>query len=252
MQVPDKTYELQSQLADYCRTGINSLPEDAVHPEHVKHYRRLVYNVIEDSLSSAYPLTRKLLGQESWDQIVHEFFRSHKCRSAQVWKMPGEFYEYISEINSTLKEEYPILTDLLLFEWMEIVVFMMEDIKVDYAEEGSYSEDRLVLNPEIRIIGLNYPVHLKNASKITAGDKAQYYVLVFRNPENHKVQFMNITALHVKLLEYMTEKPRGFSEMAAYLRSVLAPANSDNIHAELEQFIYKSVEKKLILGFSKI
>ena len=40
------TKEIQSKLADYCRTGELSLTTE-VNQKHVHHYRRLVYNIIE-------------------------------------------------------------------------------------------------------------------------------------------------------------------------------------------------------------
>ena len=94
MQIQTDTYQQQSDLAKYCRTNIldNSLK---VRKDRVHHYRRLIYNVVEDSLQAAYPLLNNLLSEKQWNQLVNDFFATHSCQSTQIWKMPGEFYEFI-------------------------------------------------------------------------------------------------------------------------------------------------------------
>lgn len=60
MQLLNHTHQHQSALAAYCRTG--ELPDiPGVVMENVPQYRRLVYNVIDDMLQNAYPLTYEYL-----------------------------------------------------------------------------------------------------------------------------------------------------------------------------------------------
>ena len=108
MQLLDSTYKHQSNLAAYCRTG--KLPEiPGIISENVSQYRRLVYNVVDDMLQNAYPLTVDLFTKKEWDKTVNDFFTNHPCQSPQVWYMPKEFYNYLTEIKNPLLKKYPFL-----------------------------------------------------------------------------------------------------------------------------------------------
>ena len=98
MLLHDTTRRYQSALAGYCRSG-QLEPIPGIHNEHISHYRRLVYNVVDDMLQNAYPLTHALLGAIEWKNLVNEFFTHHPCQSPQVWYMPKEFYQYLVTVN---------------------------------------------------------------------------------------------------------------------------------------------------------
>ncbi|HEY0298656.1 MAG TPA: DNA-binding domain-containing protein, partial [Arachidicoccus sp.] len=127
MQPLTKTFEQQSKLAFFCRTGKYETLEN-VNENNVYHYRRLVFNVVEDMLQSAYPLASELLTKEEWINVTKDFFANHPCVSPQVWSMPKEFYEYLFAIeHHPLMTKYPFLQELLWFEWLEVEMYMMED-----------------------------------------------------------------------------------------------------------------------------
>ena len=197
----------QSRLAMYCRTG-DLLPIKGLTDNRVQTYRRLVYNVIDDTLQSAFPLTYDLLTTEEWDEIVNLFFSNHACQSTSVWKMPFEFYQFIENSAGELKEKYKFLAELLLFEWTEIEIYMMPDIQYpDYKPNGGWLGEIIAINPEYKILHLNYPVHLKNPNNVTAKDIGEYFVLIFREKESGKVHFLNLSVYFSWLIEKIgTEK----------------------------------------------
>ena len=80
MLLSPNTYKELSSFATYCRTGDFSFT-GKVDKERVSHYRRLVINVVRDSLNAAYPLTRNLVEQEEWDSLVEQFFTYYACQS---------------------------------------------------------------------------------------------------------------------------------------------------------------------------
>jgi len=103
----NKTFALQTDLGLYCRTGINQ-PKTSIQ-EHTFHYRRLVYNAVKDTLKTAYPLTRKLIGKERWKKSVAHFFENHKCETPQIWKLPVEFFIIIMKIHCLSKSNFHLL-----------------------------------------------------------------------------------------------------------------------------------------------
>jgi len=126
MYLSQYTETQQNNFAKFCRTNelqsIDGLTENRIH-----HYRRLIYGVIDDSLRSAFPLTENLLTADEWKFLVDEFKAKHNSQSPQIWQMPYEFYQFIDTNAFEAKIKYPHLIDLLLFEWKEIELYMMED-----------------------------------------------------------------------------------------------------------------------------
>lgn len=176
----DIAFDQEKKFAGYCRTG-NFVRLKKTTPNRLPHYRKLVFNVIDDTLQTAYPLTFGLLTKPEWKELVNDFFGTHNCQSYQVWKMPYELYQYVLNNRLSIKQKYPQLLNLLLFEWMEIEVFMMEDIETpSFKTSGQLITDDLILNPEHFLLATEYPVHYKKAKEISAADKSIYYILIFR------------------------------------------------------------------------
>ncbi len=250
MLLQKSTYKQQSDLARFCRTG--ELEETViVRPDRVGHYRRLVYNIVDDSLVSAFPLTNNILTEEQWDGLVDNFFSTHSCQSAQIWEMPKEFYQYFRDNESPLKEHYPYIIDLLLFEWMEIEVFMMEDEEFhEVSDEGDILTGILAINPEYRIISVSYPVHLMQAGEITAADKGDYYILIFRERDTGRVQFIDLSAVFVLIIENISKGLKLndiLPEIAHYLKLDSLEVLIENV----KPFINMLKEKGFVLGFNR-
>ncbi len=248
MLLQESTYKQQSDLARFCRTG-ELADTTIVRPDRVGNYRRLIYNIVDDSLESAFPLTKNLLSDKQWDALVNDFFTNHACQSAQIWKMPQEFYQYFRDNNSLLKSHFPYLEDLLLFEWVEIEVFMMDDIEFPKViADGDIFNDVIALNPEFKIITVSYPVHLKSAGEITSEDKSEYYVLLFREKETGKVQFIDLSAVYTLIIENIAKGLR----LKDILRGIAGHLNLDSMEVlfgNVKPFIEKLKEKEFVVGY---
>jgi len=238
------SYKHQSSLANYCRTG-EYTPIPGVKEKNVGRYRQLIFNVVNGSLQSAYPLTYSLLGEEEWHELAHTFFSSHRCQSPLVWQMPKELYEFVVEENYPLAKKYPFLSDLLLFEWKEVEVYMMEDIEPYPFTKKRINDAGLVLNPEIQVLSLEYPVHLKNAKEISEKDKGVYFVSLHREPETGRVLFTNMQYPHVQVIEKLAQEPVNFEEL---LKIFLQYAPEEQARRALRDFVYASLDSKLFLG----
>jgi hypothetical protein len=242
------TQQQQSDLAGYCRTHKLS-DELQVRRERVHHYRRLVFNVVNDSLQSAFPLTKNLLEDKRWDQLVHQFFAGYKPQSPQVWKMPGEFYEWFSKSEQPLRDDFPFMDELLHFEWLEVVLFMMEDIPYPIShKQGNWMDSTVAVNPEFRIIQTNYPVHLKKAAKIQDADKGDFFILMFREKNTGRIQFMDLSPFFAVVVENIA--------LGNNLRSILLAVQEQMPQTSLMAlqentipFLEKLKDKGFIFGF---
>lgn len=245
-----KAFAEEKKLADYCRTGTYTRIQGIV-PGRVQYYKSLVWNVIDDSLATAFPLTKQLLTQKEWDDCVRLFFSTHYCNAYQVWKMPYEFYTFLAREPHVLKEKYPFLISLLQFEWKEIEMFMMEDRPaLEYTNQGHLLIDALVLNPELEIIRLDYPVHIKQPSDILENDKAEYYVLIFRKPDTSDIEFVELSPIFVWLIENIIHNQHSAYRLAQEAANLFGYSQEDLIHHFII-FLSQMQKQKLILGFKK-
>ncbi|MEX0813592.1 MAG: putative DNA-binding domain-containing protein [Chitinophagales bacterium] len=246
----ESTLRYQNKLASFCKTGIlPSIP--GVDEKHVHQYHRLVKGVFDDSLTKAYPLTHSLLSKGEWDSLVNEFRISHKSQSPQIWRMPYEFFTYFKgESNLKIVKKYPFIIDLLLMEWLEIEVYMMEDEKTpDYYTERDHKEQGLILNPEIRVCSLEFPVHLKKAKDIKPYDKGLYLLSLHRHPESGNVIFTELGTAHVLLMELLQFQESIQVNYEDMLEIFMRYAAKEEAEKALEIFITSALKSRLILGF---
>lgn len=250
MLLKEETKSLQSKLAEYCRTGELSLTSE-VNQKHVHHYRRLVYNIIDDILESAFPIFFGYASDEMWDEMVNDFFKNHNCQTPQVWKLPGEFYEYACAQNWKEKYQLPFLEDLLLFEWIEMNIHTMKDEPYPaFKNEGDWEKNKIALNPEYRIISAQYPVHTTAPEHLSEQTKGQYFILIFRQPETGSVQFLDISILYALTIEKL-EEGKNLTEVAAELQQVFSLPDANEIKKHLLAFLHDMKERGLVLGFKK-
>lgn len=250
MYLNQDTQNIQSNLARYCRTGIYTAME-GVSEERVQHYRRLVFNQVKNTLNQAYPITREWLNAEDWMMLIHSFFEHHDSQTPKIWQMPREFMEYVVNKDFSAKLDKPSLNDLLRFEWIEIEVHTMPDVKIKPVElNGDYLKDTLVLAPEYSLQKLEYPVHILNAD-LAVEKKGDWFVYVFRNLATGVVQFLNISVLHTFILEKLYEKPQPIHKLLPYISSIFGLTDKQQITSHLNNFITDLHKKEAIVGFKR-
>lgn len=249
MQLLESTFAHQSNLAAYCRTGkLPGIP--GVIRENLPHYRRLVYNVVDDMLQNAYPLAHELLTAKEWKMAVNDFFTNHSCQSPQVWYMPKEFYQHLAGTKHPLLKKYPFLEELLWFEWVEVELFMMADKIVQADKTGDVLFSRLVLNPEHQLLSFNYPVQSKNAHFITLADKGTYFVIAHRNTEG-EVIFTDSSPALLRMVEYLSERPLSIKELFNEFQQEYNMILSSEDQKAIIQFFENAYKQQLIIGFGK-
>jgi hypothetical protein len=248
MYLNNDTIELQEKLAQYCRTGIFTKLE-GVDENRVTHYRRLVFNNINNTLKQAYPITQEWLTKAEWDLLVQSFFKEHLAQTPKIWEMPKEFMEYVKDKKLAYQLAKPSLNDLLLFEWLEIEVHTMPDTDVLFVKDhGDYLKETVVLNPHYCLQHLQYPVHVLNAGE-AIHKKGDWFIYLFRHPDTGAVEFLNISALHVFVLEKLYDEPQPFEGILSLVSSVFGIADIEYIRKHFIQFFTDLQNKGAILGF---
>ncbi len=247
MLLPE-TIDIQTKLGNYTRTGI--LPEiPGIHTNHVKQYRRLVFNVIKNNIFQAFPIAAKIIGKEQFTNMIDEFFRLHDAQTSQVWLLPGEFYEFAITNDWNEKHSFPWLTDLLLFEWIEIKVHTMPNgPRPNTQLAGHIFSSQLVINPDFELINLSYPVHILPV-KEAVHKKGVYYLLIYRNPESGKVHFINLSVLHVMIIESLKNNRDSLNNILPSIAKIFHIKDVFQFQTAIKSFILDLIDQQFVLGF---
>lgn len=248
MNLREETIRNMELLGEYSRTGIRQ-NLSGITPGRIHHYRRLVTNVVNDTLRTAFPITVAALGEDAWQELVDEFFSEGFPRTPQVWKMPFEFYQYHAERETRSRNSLLFLDDLLYFEWMEIEIHTMPDRPYpDFVSEGDLFKDRLAFNPEYEIVRLEYPVHTHPVSEAIYM-KGDYFALLYRMPESGHVQFLNISALNVYIITRLQEEKVAPGELTNEFARVAGIESGKYLEEALKLFLGDLLGRKMILGY---
>lgn len=248
MKLSEKTKAAQGALADYCRTGAD-INVPGARKKRLPHYRRLVRNVIHNTLEQAFPITYELLETDTWENLVDEFFVRHNPQTPQVWKLPEEFYHFLRDHGYAEKLNRPYLNDLLHMEWIEIEVHTMPDEKIPlFSTSGDLENDVLICTPEFQMIELEYPVHLMSAAD-SLKNKGRYYLLVFREHDTGNVKFMNLSILLAYIIEQLHFHKKTLNETLQEVKPLFGISDMDDASKKIRHFLGLMQNQKFLLGF---
>lgn len=248
MPLEATTHETQSQLADYCRTGIYQ-PIAGVDPERAAVYRRLVWNTVSEALNKAYPIACHWLGPEKWEELTSEFFAQWRSKTPYFWMMPKELYLFVEESDGSTRWGVPYLRDLLLFEWIEIELFMMANrTPLLHRKEGDVMRDQMVLNPEGRVDGLHYPVYKSHPEELNQCS-GTYFLFSYRHPVELETCFIELSPICAVMVELLMQAPLSGEELVATLIEQFELEEGDHIYRFAENFFTGLLSQGAVLGF---
>ena len=248
MRYTKKTYIDEQKLVDWVRTG-NPVNITVTRRDGLKQYRRLFRNNIHNTLVQSFPIAFEVLSKEEWNQLVDDFFALGQVTDGRVWLMAEKFYEFAVENKYAESFDKPWLNNLLLFEWVEIEVHTMNDIPKEHLlHSGDSLNDVIEINPEYRLINLEYPVHLYAASQ-TAQKKGSYFLLVYRDPESFKVKFSNLHPLAVVVFEKIRTERKSLQQIIDEMDSLQEIPIGDTQKLELQSFVKLMLDEKAFLGY---
>ena len=250
MPLSAETKRLMGTLYDYVRTGREVVLPNA-DGDRLSNYRRLVRNIFDDTLRRAYPITFEVLSAEEWDDMINTFMEKARPQTPYIWKMPFEFYEFAVNEDFAAQFDRPYLDDLLFFEWIEIEIFTMPDQAIpDFRNEGDFLNDKIVVNPDFRIIELAYPVHTMPAAE-AVNHEGQYFVLSFREQESGEVRFVDLSPLLAFVWQELAAKPVTGHQLLQRVYAALPEISEDQLMPVVLPFLNDMLLQGAILGFAR-
>lgn len=197
--------ELQYQFTRHIRDPEHAPAPADVEDRRMQIYRDLFYNNVEDFLASGFPVLRKITDDESWHEMVRDYFRSHLARTPLFPKMTQEFLQYLDQEREAQQGDYPFMKELAHYEWLELAIAIdtreIDEVEVD--REGDLLKAIPVLSPLAWPFAYRYPVHriAPDFLPTEPGDQATYLV-VYRD-RHDEVGFLELNPVSARLLELM-------------------------------------------------
>jgi hypothetical protein len=190
----------QLTLARYLRSPDKARQPPGVEPRRLAIYERLVYNNIENFISSGFPVLRSLYTEEDWHPLVREFIERHPCHTPYFLEIGQEFLQFLLEEYQRREVDPEFMAELSHYEWVELAL----DVAEQELPPASDWEDPLAVVPRLSplawLLSYRYPVqHIGPGFRPDAPGEPVYLV-VYRDRAD-QVRFMELNAVTARLVE---------------------------------------------------
>ena len=201
--------ELQLDFTAHVRNPqINGIPK-GVEPRRMKIYTELLFNNVENFLSTTFPVTRATFSDEDWQALVRDYLHRHKATSPYFLEIPQEFMEYLSATRAApdliaTQNDPPWLLELCHYEWVELALDVADlELPWDQVDpNGDFMSSRWVVSPLIWSLGYHWPVHTIGPGNKSAIEQSPTFLIVFRD-RSDKVRFMESDPTTSRFLELL-------------------------------------------------
>ena len=222
----------------------NPMPAD-VNGQRMDMYRELFFNNIEGFLSGNFPALRKILDDQQWSALAHDFYAKHACQSPHFSQIPEEFLDYFQNERDGSKD-FPFMLELAHYEWVEMALSIaMEEVADDHLD--NLLDQPVALSPLAWSLAYQYPVHKIGPAFLPLEAPEQFTFLIVYRDRDDDVQFMEITPITYRLLEIIQEQEKSLAEDC--LKQIARESNHPNpehIVAGGLQILKELAEKRII------
>ena len=240
-------YEFTAHLRDPDHT---SAPDD-IEDRRMEIYRGLLYRNIQNFISSAFPVLRKLYDEDDWHRMVRHFFANHESTSPYFRDISREFLDYLQNEREPQPEDPAFINELAYYEWVEIYL-THADIEPDMSNidpDGDLMQGRPVLSPLTDLRGYNFPVHkIKPDFQPEQAGRQPIFLMVYRDSQ-YKIGFMELNPLTASLVEQIkVDSLKTGKQLLKEIAETLQHPDPDAVYRGGEQALKQLRAKDILLG----
>ncbi|MBA2728838.1 MAG: putative DNA-binding domain-containing protein [Parachlamydiaceae bacterium] len=238
--------ELQRKFFDSLRTGREDNFPEVQHSFYL--YHKHLKKKLSTLLINCFPLTQEIVGEEKWETLIAHFLANAATPTEGPLSLCQAFYCYLLAHIPSIKDAAKHLRDVVIFEYILIDLFYMENLPhVNYSLNGNRLESPLVLNPEHRLVCLDYPV-FQNTKFLE--QKNAHYLFMYRHPTLFTVEFIEISALYYNALQQLAIQPISILTAIENAASACSVNINDVDMHEILDFVTELQEHGAIFGFA--
>ncbi len=192
----------------------------------LKVYGMLVGYRFEEVIDNAFARLKPFYSEAAWQTLVQHFI-ARGGRAPYIWQVPDEFRRMVKK-----EEKRPWVNELFWYEWIEIA---LHKARAKRSKKRALSFDKTArLSPTVRIKHLHYPVHRRDDDSALEEAKGDFYLMLYRNPEDDEIMVTELTPFMYRVLKRLSNHPtlgdsvdeaaRHFGEKPKEVREVIFPA----------------------------
>ena len=225
----------QFAFAAHIRDPENVAAPAGVEDRRMAIYRELFFNNIRNLLAKMFPVIRKLHTDDKWHKMIRQFMQKHRAETPYFLQLPQEFLAFLQNEYAPADDDFPFLTELAHYEYVELAVSISEDDDdvTDVDPDGDLLQGIPVKSVLTWVYAYQYPVHRISTSYIPDTAAAQpVFLAIYRQP-NDKVAFLELNPVTARLLELVDNNDSGRSG-ADLLRSLADEMNYTDTDAFIQ------------------
>ena len=242
----ERQYAFAAHLRDPARNAVAGIEE-----RRLRIYRDLFYNNVEDCLAGAFPVLRRLSGDEAWHARVRDFYARHRCTAPQFHRVPEEFLRYLESERGDQAEDPPFLRDLAHYEWVELELGIAPvELSPELADpNGNLLEGQPLLSPLAWTLAYDYPVHRIGPQFQPQAPDAQPTYLIVNRDRSDRVRFLEVNAVTARLTGLIEAEPQASGrELLLRIAGELGLADTQAVIAEGARIFEQLRERDIVLG----
>lgn len=250
MHTQPKTPKFQQVQYQFCRHLRD--PEHITIPNDVEQrrmtiYRDLLYNNIDNFLSSGFPVLKQLISSEHWHAMVRDFMVKHRAKSPLFNEITHEFLHYLD--NERDSQSDPVfIKSLCHYEWVELAL-SLSDAKVSpitFDDQQDYLT--LPLTTSALAWPLSYPFPVHQISTQFQPDKASetpIFLIVYRNLDD-QILFLELNPVSARLIDLLNDGQTGY-QAAQQIAKELQHPNPDVVIEGARSLIDDWVQRSILI-----
>ena len=186
---------------------LNPKPSD-IEARRMNIYTELFFNNVEDFISNTYPVLKDIMSEESWLEMIRDYFSNHLSHTPLFPEMPREFLHYLDNERDNPNDP-KFINELAHYEWVELALMtsdLDEDINWDNIDlDNDLLNHVPVLSPLAWPLIYHYPVQQISKDFIPEEPSPQpVYLLVYRD-KGDEVHFMELNPVTAMLIQLINE-----------------------------------------------
>lgn len=191
---------LQQQWTAWLRQP-DTAPMPKVEARRLAIYKELFFNNVSSFVENTFPVVKQHLPSQQWKLLLKDFFALHCCQSPYFYDISHEFLQFLATQHTVLAQ-YPWLTELAHFEWIELAADMADE-PLPLFVSGDFWQSIPVITPYAWPLVYQWPVQQFEQTKCAPEPQLTCFIL-HRN-QNEDVQLMQSNAVTLNLLQTLQQ-----------------------------------------------
>lgn len=244
--------QYQHRFTQYIRTRESASRPTGVDARRIRVYADLVFNNLKQTVSTCFPVARKVLGERRWNRMLRAFLAQHACATPLFRQIPEEFLHWLENAQS---EDIPAwLPSLAHYEWVELAIAVSDipdvaSCRIDPA--GDLLQGRPVLAPVMMLLSYPYAVHrISKRFQPEAPDDAPTHILAFRR-DRFEVKFIELNTVSARLVGLLRETGMTGREALQQIAAEMHHPNPEVVMQGGLQVLENLRQEQAVLGAEK-